>query len=127
MPVSRSSQYILFWYIAETLPPDVEAQLSEQSENQDGRYQIPPPFPRDTTLKERATLDQEGYEPVRHPNTGVNEEEALYESYLLPVEEAVHKLRGTVMADVVRKGWEGISARKEMEEQGYEEGRDLAT
>ncbi|KAL8896564.1 MAG: hypothetical protein Q9207_007651 [Kuettlingeria erythrocarpa] len=126
MPIARSSQYILFWYIAETLPPDAEVQLSQRSRNKDGAYQMPPPFPRDTTLKDRVTLEQEGYEPVRHPNTGVNEEEALYESYLLPVEEAVHKLRGTVMADVVRKGWEGICARKVVEEQGYDEGRDLA-
>ncbi|KAL8758896.1 MAG: hypothetical protein Q9184_003791 [Pyrenodesmia sp. 2 TL-2023] len=127
MPVTRSAQYILFWYIAETLPPDAEDESSQQSSNQDGAYRIPPPFPRDITLKDRMALEQEGYEPVRHPNTGVDEEEALYESYLLPVEEAIHKLRRTLMADVVLRGWEGICARKEMEEQGFEERRDLAT
>lgn len=126
MPVARSAQYMLFWYIAETLPPDAEDQAS-QSSYQDGAYQIPAPFPRDTTLEDRMTLEPEGYEPVRHPNTAVNEEEALYESYLLSVDEAISRLRGTLMADVVRKGWEGICARKEMEEQGYDEGRDLAT
>ncbi|KAL8943337.1 MAG: hypothetical protein Q9211_001014, partial [Gyalolechia sp. 1 TL-2023] len=81
-----------------------------------GEYQITPPFPRDMTLKERIAAEGEGYEPVRHQNTGVNEEEQLYESYLLPIEEAVEKLRGTVMADVVRKGWQGVCERREMEE-----------
>ncbi|KAL8922851.1 MAG: hypothetical protein Q9208_004976 [Pyrenodesmia sp. 3 TL-2023] len=127
MPVARSTQYILFWYIAETLPPDAEDQISQRSTNEDGAYQMPPPFPRETTLKDRMALEQDGYEPVRHPNTGVNEEEALYESYLLPVQDAIHKLRRTLMADVVRKGWEAICARKEMEDQGYHEGKDLAT
>lgn len=117
MPISRSSQYILFWYVAETLPPDLESLLSQQSEKEDGAYQIPDRFPRHTTLKERLALEGEGYEPVRHKNTGVDEEERLYESYLLPIEEAVEKLRGTVMADVVRRGWQGICERREMEEE----------
>ena len=116
MPVTRSTQYILFWYIAETLPPDLEEHLTQQSERAHGAYQIPVPFPRDMTLKKRIELEGEGYEPVRHLNTGVDEDEMLYESYLLPVEEAVDKLRGTVMADVVARGWEGICARREMEE-----------
>ncbi|KAI4182184.1 MAG: hypothetical protein L6R41_006132 [Letrouitia leprolyta] len=117
MPVSRSSQYILFWYIAETLPPDLENTLSQQSKQQeDGAYQIPERFPRNLTLKERVALEGEGYEPVRHENTGVDEEERLYDSCLLPVEEAVGKLKGTVMADVVRRGWEGICERREMED-----------
>lgn len=118
MPVSRSAQYILFWYIAETVPPELETCLTQWTEAKDGAYQVPTPFPGDVTLQERIALEQEGYEPVRHRNTGVNEEEALYESYLLPVEEAVGKLRGTVMADVVRKGWEAICVRKGMEEKG---------
>ena len=58
------------------------------------------------------------YEPVRHLGTGVDEEEALYEAYLLPVAEAEKKLRGTVMGDVVRRAREGISLRRQMEDGG---------
>ncbi|KAL8938486.1 MAG: hypothetical protein Q9216_003876, partial [Gyalolechia sp. 2 TL-2023] len=118
MPVSRSSQYILFWYIAETLPPELEDLGTRHAEKENGSYQIPTPFPRDMTLNERLALEGKEYEPVRHQDTGVDEEERLYESYLLPVEEAVEKLRGTVMADVVRRGWQGICERREMEEKG---------
>lgn len=120
MPVTRSAQYILFWYIAETLPPDLEASLTQKTAAENGAYQTPAPFPRDTTLQERIALDKEGHEPPRHQNTGVDEEEALYESYLLPVEEAMEKLRGTIMADVVKKGWEAFCVRKCMEEKGVE-------
>ena len=56
------------------------------------------------------------YEPPRHEGTGVNEEEMLYRSYLLKIDEAVTKLRGSVMADVVREGWEAIQARMREEE-----------
>lgn len=59
--------------------------------------------------------EPEGWEPVRHENTGVDEEEALYLSYLVPITEAREKLRGSIMADVVRKGWEGICERLRME------------
>ncbi|KAI4177097.1 MAG: hypothetical protein LQ343_000579 [Gyalolechia ehrenbergii] len=123
MPVSRSAQYVLFWYIAETFPPDLEDLVTGRSETEKGVYQIPTPFPRNMTLKERVSMEGEGYEPVRHKNTGVNEEEKLYESCLLPIEEAAGKLRGTVMADVVRRGWQGICERREMEEEagGFEE------
>ncbi|KAL8719223.1 MAG: hypothetical protein Q9225_003750 [Loekoesia sp. 1 TL-2023] len=117
MPVSRAAQYILFWYIAETLPPDLEENLTSKSKIENGAYQIPAPFPRDMTLEQRIELEKDGYEPVRHQNTGVDEEEKLYESYLLPIEKAVEKLRGTVMADVVRRGWEGICQRREIEEE----------
>ncbi|KAL8714214.1 MAG: hypothetical protein Q9220_001943 [cf. Caloplaca sp. 1 TL-2023] len=117
VPVTRSTQYILFWYIAETLPPDVEAALSRESEEEHEAYQRPPAFPTDMALAERIQVEEAKYEPVRHENTGVNEEEALYESYLLPIQEAQEKLRGTIMADVVRRGWEAICARKYMEEQ----------
>lgn len=117
MPVTRSAQYILFWYIAETLPRDLEGSLTHATATGHGAYQIPNPFPRDMSVKERIALDKEEYEPVKHQNTGVDEEEALYESYLLSVGDAVEKLRGTVMADVVGKGWEGICARMAMEEE----------
>ncbi|KAL8729713.1 MAG: hypothetical protein Q9166_004541 [cf. Caloplaca sp. 2 TL-2023] len=107
-------EYMLFWYIAETLPPDIEHLLSQMSKNESGAYQVPPPFPKNMTLAERMKLDKES-DPVRHENTGVDDDEALYESYLLPIEEAQEKLRGTIMADVVRTGWEAIRARIEME------------
>ena len=54
---------------------------------------------------------------MRHENTGVDEEEALYESYLLPVEEAMKRLSDGVSRDVVSKGWEAIKLRKQMEAQ----------
>lgn len=69
------------------------------------------------TLNQRIALEPEGYEPTRHENTGVNADEALYESVLLPVESAIEKLRGSsVSADVVRKGWAAICFRREMED-----------
>lgn len=63
-------------------------------------------------------MEPEGYEPIHHEGTGVDEEEAEYKSYLVPVEEAVAKL-GTngVMADVVMRGWKAIQERYQMEEQ----------
>ncbi|KAL9055601.1 MAG: hypothetical protein Q9206_003072, partial [Seirophora lacunosa] len=88
MPMPRSAQYILFWYVAETLPPDLETSLTQETVTNNGAYQVPPPFPAGMTLEERMGLEGKGYEPVRHRNTGVNEEEMLYESYLLPLEEA---------------------------------------
>lgn len=114
-PVGRTAQYILFWYIAETVPPDLEVSLSAQEKGQGMAYQYPPKFEADTTLKERMSME-EGYEPIRHENTGVNDEEALYESYLLPVHEAIDKLGRGVSADVVRKGWEAIQLRQKMED-----------
>jgi len=56
------------------------------------------------------------YEPPRHLGTGVDEEEALYEAYLLPIPDACHKLRGSIMADVVRRGWEAVLLRIRMED-----------
>lgn len=61
-------------------------------------------------------MEPAGYEPPRHAGTGVDEEEAQYASYLLSVSDAVEKLQGTVLADVVRKGWEAIELRKRIEE-----------
>ncbi len=69
------------------------------------------------TFKERIEIEGSGYEPVRHENTGVDEEEALYEGYLVPVEEAMKRLSDVVSCDVVSKGWEAIKLRKQMEEQ----------
>ncbi|KAF2092155.1 hypothetical protein K490DRAFT_70817 [Saccharata proteae CBS 121410] len=105
IPQSAHTQYVLFWYIAETVPPDVEEAVA---------YVAPSQYPPGLNISERIKMD-DGYEPVRHANTGVDEEEALYESYLLPAAEAMSKVRGTIMADVIRKGWEGIRARQAWE------------
>ena len=79
-------------------------------------YQYPPKFETGMTLKRRIEMEGGKYEPVRHSNTGINAEEALYESYLVPVDDAMQKLGNTVSADVVRKGWDGICLRKQMAE-----------
>ncbi|KAL8917138.1 MAG: hypothetical protein Q9172_005973 [Xanthocarpia lactea] len=89
MPVTRSAQYMLFWYIAETLPPEIDHSLSQKSIQANNVYMVPPAYPE---------------------ATWVNEEEALYESYLLSINDAQQKLSGTIMADVVRIGWEAIQA-----------------
>lgn len=62
-------------------------------------------------------MEPEGYEPVHHEGTGVDEEEQTYESHLVSVQEAMALLGGTgsVMADVVRRGWEGIQRRLDLE------------
>ena len=78
-------------------------------------YQYPPKFEANMTLKERTDME-DAYEPIRHENTGVDADEALYESYLMPIDEAIGKLGGQVSADVVRKGWEAINLRKKMED-----------
>jgi hypothetical protein len=118
MPLaSNTKQYLLYWYIAETLPPDAEP-LLETSPNEP--YKPPPPYPVGLTLKERVAMEPEGYEPVHHEGTGVDEEEQAYKSHLVSIEEAMQLLGGTdsVMADVVRRGWEGIEQRRSMEEEG---------
>lgn len=120
VPQSSTTQYILFWYIAETVPPDLEASLQDQTAAQGNAYQYPPKYPGNLTVAERVNLEPEGYEPVRHENTGVDAEEALYESYLLPVGEAIEKLGRSVSADVIRRGWAAICLRHEMEEQDAE-------
>ncbi|KAK7521043.1 uncharacterized protein IWZ02DRAFT_452565 [Phyllosticta citriasiana] len=138
IPQSIHTQYILFWYVAETVPPDVEAALLQQQQKQQqsitsssaaqtsrpspaeqaGPYLPPPPYPPSLSLCDRVKAEPPGYVPPRHEGTGVDAEEALYESYLVPVDEAMRRLRGSVMADVVRKGWVGIKERREWEEKG---------
>ncbi|KAF2196544.1 hypothetical protein GQ43DRAFT_452278 [Delitschia confertaspora ATCC 74209] len=131
LPLHQNSiQYILFWYISETLPPSLETKLSSPpspsvsnqfplSTSATQPYKPPPPFPTDLTLRERIAMEPEGYEPVKHEGTSVDEEERTYESYLVSVEEAVEKLRGgvmgDVMADVVGRGWRGIRERLRVE------------
>lgn len=94
----------------------MEALLSARESEQDMAYQYPPKFEPGLTLKQRIEMEGEDYEPIRHADTGVDEEEALYESCLMPVEEAMEKLGRGISADVVRKGWEAICLRAQIEE-----------
>lgn len=128
LPLTSTSQYMLFWYAAESVPPKVEKEYSDAQAVTGGsaigrKYDAPPSFPTDTTLAQRIAQDQvadaEGktttYEPVWHEGTGVDEEEQMYRSFLLPIAEARQKLRGSVMEDVIRRAWEGVQLRIEME------------
>ena len=104
---------MLYWYIAETLPPALEIELETAA---GGVYKSPPPYPAGLSLKDRVQMEPEGYEPLHHEGTGVDEEEQMYESELVDVDEAMRRLgRGSVQADVVRRGWEGIRDRWAME------------
>ncbi|QIW95589.1 hypothetical protein AMS68_001107 [Peltaster fructicola] len=121
MPLTSTKQYLLFWYIAETIPADEEAKYAN---HQSRAYRAPAPYPPSVTLKERIAMDSEQpqiYQPVWHEGTGVNEDELLYKSYLLTVDEALSKLRGNAMADVmgdvVRRGWKAIEKRMAQEAQ----------
>lgn len=123
-------QYILHWYAAETVPPNIEQEYAAAAQEKTsagtvGRvYRPPPSFPASLTINERirmddlsnASSDGQIYEPVWHEGTGVDEDEALYRSSLVSIDEALQKLRGTVMADVVRRAWEAIQLRVQMEE-----------
>jgi hypothetical protein len=127
--LSTTSQYLLFWYAAETVPPQVEETYSGRGANNGDEtsppiYRPSPSFPKDLTLKSRIAMDiiigdnrQEAmYEPVHILGTAQDDEERMYESHLLTVADARRKLRGSVMEDVVRRGWEAIQSRMEMEE-----------
>ena len=107
---------MLFWYIAETVPPDVESSLESPTSTPSAAYQQPPRYPADMTLAQRIALEPENYAPVRHENTAADTDEAFYVSHLLSIETALQKLEGTVSADVVRKGWTAICLRREMED-----------
>lgn len=115
MPVGhRSKQYVLYWYIAETLPPNLETELETKYGD---TYKPPPPYPTDLPLRDRLKLEPEGYEPLHHEGTGVDEEEQTYESHLISIEEAMKKLgKNGVMANVVARGWNGIQNRFAMED-----------
>lgn len=115
MPLCYASkQYVLYWYIAETLPLELEKELETKAGE---AYKPPPPFPNNLTLRERVQMEPTGYEPAHHENTGVDEEERTYKSHLVPVHEAVQKLgKSGVMADVIMRGWKGIQDRYAMEE-----------
>ncbi|RMZ66439.1 nudix domain-containing [Pyrenophora seminiperda CCB06] len=123
MPLG-TRQYVIYWYVAETLPPDLEATLETQAGE---AYKPPPPYPQGLPLKERIRQEPKGYEPRHHENTGVDATERTYKSKLMNVEDAVSLLRvgdptmGRVMADVVFKGWEGIQQRFVMEDAATDE------
>jgi hypothetical protein len=114
MPVGhRMKQYLLYWYVAETVPASMEKELETEA---GAAYKSPPPYPQNLTLRERVALDPPGYEPIHHEGTGVDEEEQAYKTYLVTVEDAIQKLgKNSVMADVVLKGWKGIQDRYAME------------
>lgn len=116
IPQSRSVQYILFWYIAETVPPEIEVSMRNTPGADPVPYQQPPRFPAGMTLADRIALEPEGYEPIKHEHTAANTEETFYESHLLSIDEALHALgTDTVSADVIRRGWAAILLRREME------------
>ena len=128
MPQTAHSQYLLFWYISETLPPQVEAQLNTEATEaaRSGKvaklyggaepYIVPPKYPLEYSLKDRLAAEPPGYEPSKHDGTSADEEEMLYESELVAIDVAIDCLGGnSVMADVVRRGWAGILARMETE------------
>ena len=128
LPLSATSQYMLFWYAAETVPSEVELSYSrpKSSDTQELAsriYRPPPPYPGGLTIKQRIAQDmsvaederQKSYEPIWHPGTGVDEEEKLYRSYLLTISEARRRLKGSVMEDVVRRSWGAVQLRIEME------------
>ena len=55
LPLTTTSQYILFWYTAETLPEACEEAYAEGSggEGRERIYQSPPAFPAGQMLRER--------------------------------------------------------------------------
>ena len=65
-------------------------------------------------------LEPDGWEPTRVEGTGVDEDEALYVSYLLSVPQALQRLKGSLSASVVSKGLELIHLRKQMEKESAE-------
>jgi hypothetical protein len=109
LPVSKHTQYLIHWFIAETLPPELEATMGPPLESR--AYQEPPPYPADLQLIDRVSAEPDGYEPTRYENTGVDSDEANYISFLLPIKEAMTKLGNNSMAEVVALGWERIQAR----------------
>lgn len=121
VPVTKTAQYICFWYIAETIPPALEMSLSLLEKEQNMAYHCPSKFEPGMTLAQRIEMEGLGYEPIKHEHTGVDAEELLYESYLVPIDEAIRKLGTTTLsADVVRKGWDAICLRRHMEEENHE-------
>ena len=144
----ESKQYLLHWYVAETLPADVEREVEEQMDERRkmglGGYVRARQWAEGESLRARVEMDRteggkdaakgegvgEGvgqqeqkkekerfvYEPVKHEGTGVDAEEALYVSSLVPVEEAIELLEWTGQDFVVRVGWDAIIKRWHVED-----------
>ena len=128
MPWSRHGLYVLSWRIAETLPPAEDgeymdsADLAHAPESGDAAplhvYRPPPTYPAELTLRARVDMDTVHglpYEPVRHEGTGVDDEERMYTSRLLPIDDAVLQLAPVGQDWIVWKGWEAICLRDRME------------
>lgn len=119
-------QYVLFWWVGETVEEGEEGRCEEVVRERGGGTAggfVEPgeAWGQGWTMKGRRRMDDLGKgkgwrEPVCHEGTGVDSDEALYEKFLVPVEEAIRLLEGTVMADVVRRGWVAFQRREEMEE-----------
>ncbi|KAF2433065.1 hypothetical protein EJ08DRAFT_88031 [Tothia fuscella] len=110
LPMTRHTQYLLHWYISETLPPDLETTIGSPPASR--QYQQPPPYPADLRLVDRLDMELDDYEPPRYEGTGVDADELLYTARLVPVEEAMGKLgREGVMGKVIGIGWDLIQKR----------------
>jgi hypothetical protein len=116
--VSARTQYLLFWYIAETLPAEVETVISartETSTTSPSPYREPPLYPSNLRLIDRVRAEEDDYVPPKHEGTGVDDEELLYRSSLLGINDAIAKLENSVMAAVVKEGWEAVQERIQQE------------
>lgn len=113
LPQSKRTQYLLHWFVAETLPPDLEMSMGPPPASR--AYQEPPLYPADLRLVDRLALEPDGYEPTRYDNTGVDSDEANYTSYLLPIGDAIEKLGKNSMREVIAVGWERVQARLAVE------------
>ncbi|PSK38136.1 hypothetical protein B9Z65_1327 [Elsinoe australis] len=128
VPAGRRGQvqYVLFWWVGETIEQGEEGRcegvVRERGGTIAGDFVEPgEAWGKGWTVKGRKEMDNLGEgkgwrEPVCHEGTGVDSDEALYEKFLVPVEEAIRLLEGTVMAEVVRIGWAAFQKREEMEE-----------
>lgn len=115
LPMTRSIQYLVHWYIAETLPPDIETAVGPPPDSKE--YQEPPAYPTDLSLVTRLASEPEGYEPPRYENTGVDDDEAQFTSHLVSLEKANQLLGDTAQGAVINAGWTAIQARLKAE--GY--------
>ncbi|KAB2571798.1 hypothetical protein DBV05_g9563, partial [Lasiodiplodia theobromae] len=79
VPVSPRTQYLLFWYAAETLPPAVEAAMPPPGPSVP--YVAAPPAAAEvgdhSSLLARVRAEPPDYQPRRWEGTGVDEEELL--------------------------------------------------
>ncbi|KAF2752750.1 hypothetical protein EJ05DRAFT_265780 [Pseudovirgaria hyperparasitica] len=114
-PSRPQAQYILFWYIAETLPPNLQHELDTQSSDKKV-YKHAKPMSHSLTIEERIAMEPEKYNPPRMEHTGVDSEEAWYTAVLVDIQKAQELLLDETSVDVVKKGWRGICERREMED-----------